>query len=332
MARHFQQNGMKLLLEDPRNVRDLLTLTGHEAIGDIEFDRVRPLPQTFVTRDYRHVEADVVLMAPVRGASGRRRRVWLYILIEHQSEPDRSMPLRILDYVVQIYRFQARRWDLRHRSRSGLRLQPVFPVVFHTGTRRWERIGGLVDRVEDGGRFRECIPVLDPLFLNLPAIPRERLETEGGFFGWVLELVQGRRERPRPFRRLLVRVTRALESMPDRERLRWLRFLSYIHALVYHERSTAELSELRSRLEASAATDVERQEVARMVKTHAEEVWDEVRLETFRETLIRLLRRRFDEVPEETVAIVQATADLDRLNGWLDLVVTAETLEEIGIG
>jgi len=332
MARHFQENGMKLLLEDPRNVRDLLALTGHETIPSIDFDRVRPLPQTFVTRDYRHVEADVVLMAPVRGPAARPRRVWLYILIEHQSQPDPTMPLRILDYVVQIYRFQARRWDDRHPSRSGLRLQPVLPVVFHTGSRRWEQVGRLVDRVEGGERFRECIPVLDPLFLNLPAIAPQRLETEGGFFGWVLALVQGRKKRPRRFRQLLVRVIRALEAMPERERMRWLTFLSYIHALVYHERSAAEQPELRLHLDASAATDVDRQEVVRMVKTYAEVVKEEVCREMARAILIRQLGRRFGEVPDELVAVIQTTTDLGRLNGWLDLMVTSETLEAIGIG
>jgi len=45
----------------------------------------------------------------------------------------------------------------------------------------------------------------------------------------------------------------------------------------------------------------------------------------------RQLRRRFGEVPELTREAIRATADLERLNGWLDLVVTAETLEEFGI-
>ena len=69
-----------------------------------------------------------------------------------------------------------------------------------------------------------------------------------------------------------------------------------------------------------------------MGRTIADELKDEGRLETARETLARLLRRRFGEVPEETVAVIFATADLERLNGWLDLVVTAETIEEVGIG
>ena len=55
-------------------------------------------------------------------------------------------------------------------------------------------------------------------------------------------------------------------------------------------------------------------------------------LENARTTLIRQLRVRFGDQPEETVAVIQTESDLERLSTWLDLVVTAESLENIGIG
>ena len=51
-----------------------------------------------------------------------------------------------------------------------------------------------------------------------------------------------------------------------------------------------------------------------------------------RETLIRQMRVRFGELPEETVAIIQAESDQERLDTWLDRFATAESLEEVGIG
>jgi len=55
------------------------------------------------------------------------------------------------------------------------------------------------------------------------------------------------------------------------------------------------------------------------------------RLETARGTLIRLLHRRFGNVPDETIQIIEATSDLDRLNTWLDRFATAETLDDVGV-
>ena len=142
-----------------------------------------------------------------------------------------------------------------------------------------------------------------------------------------------------PFEARLAGVIRFLERMPGVERLRWLDLLSYIHALVYHVRHADEHPGLWRAIEASVATGAHRQEVRDVGKTMADvlrdqgraEGWDKGRVQNARETLVRLLRRRFGEVPEGTIAVIESTADLEKLSGWLDLVVTAETLEDVGI-
>ena len=103
IIRLFHQNGLKLLFEDPHNVHDLLDLTGLEILDLIDFDRMTLDPTTYVQRDYRHVEADLVLRAPLRGFGGKRR-ITIYMLLERQSKPDPFMMLRVLDYVLQIYK------------------------------------------------------------------------------------------------------------------------------------------------------------------------------------------------------------------------------------
>jgi hypothetical protein len=337
IVRQFPQNGMKLLLEDPRNVRDLLAIAGVEVLDLIDFAHMTLVPTTFVQRDYRHVEADVVLRAPLRqpGKQRGRRRITIYILIEHQSEPDPVMAFRVLEYVVQMYRAQVREWDQHHRSFAGLRLQPVVPVVLYTGTHRWEALGRLVDLVEMGEQFVAVIPALDPHFLNLPALPANQLESEGGFFGWVLRLVQQRHARPAEFQDLLRRVVGHLEAMPAAERLRWLGLLSYVHALVYHERNPAEHGGLQEEIEASVRTDEHRQEVSAMGRTIADELRAQGRKEEAvrarRQVLLDQLRQRFGELPRETVAAVEATASVKQLGTWLRSFATAATLEEIGI-
>ena len=143
IVRQFPENGIKLLLEQPSNVHDLLTLTESALLPLIEFDRLQLVRTTFVARDFRHVEADVVLTAPLRLRSGANRRtvVWLYVLIEHQSEPDPLMPVRLLDYIVQIIKAQMRGWASQHPSFAGIRVQPILPMVLYTGTERWDTPG-----------------------------------------------------------------------------------------------------------------------------------------------------------------------------------------------
>ncbi len=103
IVRQFGENGLKLLLENPLNVVDLLRLSVPDIVPMIEPGQLTTVQTTFVGSDYRHVQSDVVLVAPLRRAKTKRvlRRLLIYILIEHQSRPDRLMPLRSLDYTVR---------------------------------------------------------------------------------------------------------------------------------------------------------------------------------------------------------------------------------------
>jgi putative YhgA-like transposase len=334
-VRNFQENGIQALLEHPGNVRDLLALTGEALVAEIDLDRMHLVRGTFINRDYRRRAADVVLVAPFR--EGRPdRRLMITILIEHQSEPDPLMPLRMVDYVTQIYRFQERRWKNRHGgSIAGFRLMPVLPVVFHTGTRPWKRLGTLPDLIRNGERFRRVTPVMECLFVNLPAVSNEVLEKGGGFFGWVLHVIRARQARPGAFSRLVDRVIGHILSMPPEEHARGEELLSYLYAFVYHEREECEKEPLLDRIEAAAWKPEHQRELNQMGKTIAEALRDEGRAEGhvsgLRTTLRRLLIRRFGEIPPDLVVIIEGTTDLEHLNGWLDQVVTAERLEDVGI-
>lgn len=61
---------MKLLLHRPGNVRDLLPIRRYRHVDLIDFDRLQLDPTTYVQRDYRHVETDLVLRGPLLRGRG----------------------------------------------------------------------------------------------------------------------------------------------------------------------------------------------------------------------------------------------------------------------
>jgi hypothetical protein len=260
-------------------------------------------------------------------------------LVEHQSTPERFFILRLADYLLQAYKMQKRAWERKHGSDAGLVLQPVLPIVLYTGERSWEKIETLADLILAGARFNDVIPAFKPRFLNLRNTSPETLVRDGGFFGQVLRLIRDRRAEPAAFRRTLEEVVTHLETMPDAERDRWVEFLSYIEALVYHARSDAEQPKLRDVVDRSIQTDPHRQEYTKMGRTIAEMYIDQGRaegeqqgvLKYARATLLRQLRKRFKKVPRKVEKHVADAANLRELNTWLDNVVDAATLEEVGI-
>jgi hypothetical protein len=148
-------------------------------------------------------------------------------------------------------------------------------------------------------------------------------------------LVQRREARPQEFRDLLHRVVDHLETMPAAERLRWLELLSYLEATVYHDREQAEHEGLRDLILASVRTDEHRREVQAMRRSMADvdrERWGkEGAVLALRKALLRQLRGRFGKVPKSVERAVNATDDLARFDTWLDRVLTAPTLDDVGI-
>ena len=324
---------MKLLLEDPRNVRDALAIAP-VGLPPIDFDRLAHVRTTFVARDFRHVEADVVMTAPlrirgrVRGGAQRRSLVWLYLLLEHQSEPDVLMPVHLLDYIVQIIKRQMRAWARKHGSFAGFRVQPVLPVVLYTGTVRWDSPGRLIDLVDLGELFRDVTPDIKPVYLNLPALEPERLVSAGGSFGRVLRLVQGRRCALPNFagcwrkQCMSLRVSRRRSGCGG-----WNCYRTFTCWCIMAHGGRA--AELRETIEQSVQADPYRQEIFAMERTIAEGMMEKGRqqgkqqeaVRVRQQTLLRQLRARFENIPEATVAVIESCRDVDqRIAGSIGLL------------
>ncbi len=339
MVRQFRENGLKVVLERAGNVRDLLALAGAPHLDRLDFARMKVERTTYVAADYRHLTSDLVVSIPLR-RRGRRGTLTLYVLIEHQSEPDALMVLRVLEYLVHIYKGQLRDWEQQHGSRAGFRLQPVLAVVLYTGTGAWESLGRLADLVEGGELFPEATPDFRPLFVSLPALAPAALESVGGAFGWVLELIQQRQARPEEFAELVVRVVNHLEDLPDAGRDRWLILLSYVAAIIYHDRAPAEREGLKDLVLSSVRTVDRRREVEAVIRTIADELREEGMeqglrqggIRTRQEMLLVLLRARFKKVPKAVERTVKATDNVGRLDSWIERFANATTLDEVGIG
>ena len=79
--------------------------------------------ETFVNKDYHAHAADVLYSVNIDG-----RQSYLYLLSEHQSKPDRLMPLRLWGYLCQI-------WQLSAKDKKQKKLPLIYPLVFYHGKR-----------------------------------------------------------------------------------------------------------------------------------------------------------------------------------------------------
>lgn len=90
----------------------------------IDWQTLRLMPTAFVRKELAQTQSDLLFSVQ---ASGRELR--LYLLLEHQSTPDPWMPLRLLEYMVEVLR--------EHRTKVGQPLPIVVPFVLNQGPEAW---------------------------------------------------------------------------------------------------------------------------------------------------------------------------------------------------
>jgi predicted transposase YdaD len=121
-----------------------------EVSQGLNWSTLKLVEGSFVDEDLRGSEAD--LLYEVEQVSGEAS-LWVYMLLEHQSTPDRWMRFRLLKYCCRI-------WDLSFREQPDQReLRAIVPLVFYQGERSWSYSSEFADLFAESVR-------------NWPGVPR----------------------------------------------------------------------------------------------------------------------------------------------------------------
>ena len=362
-VREFSDRTTLWLLEDPLNLRDLLRIYSPELTEHLDFSQAQRINRSFIPADLQKEECDLLFRVPYLLHSNKAAQaqageaetkdeadaepgppcVWIYLLLEHQSKPDNTMPLRLLSYMLEVWTLQQRGWKDQNTPLTQRRLTPVVPFVFYTGEDRWDAplsFGSMFD-VPPG--FERFIPGWETLFLNLHQTPPETLTSFLSAIGWALRGMQAQKAPYEEIERTLRDAMAGLEGLSEEQFGQWLRAAWYLVLLVNHRRPPGEGNPLTDILrdQAHQSKFFAREETAIMY-SYADSLIDqgiekgrtEGRTEgaqlSLRAILEQILVTKFGALPE-TVTQTIAAADLDTLNGWVLAAAVANTLAEVGI-
>jgi hypothetical protein len=141
-------------LQQPENLRDFLRYAVPDLGGGLVCERARLLDREFFQEEWRRREADLPFEIPYRTAEEQSALV--YVLIEHQSDTDPLMPLRMLYFIVGYWDRQWRTWEGLPPPRPRLELAPVLPIG------RPDAAGSLEQRalLNSGGAWLQFLAVM----------------------------------------------------------------------------------------------------------------------------------------------------------------------------
>lgn len=329
---NFSDRSSRWLFENKENVQGLIEIVASELVERLDFTQLTQLNRSFVSDTLREQESDILYSVPFHSETGTDELL-IYILIEHQSTVDVTMGFRVLFYMTQIWDAQRRDWESNNVPKSKWRLRPILPIVFYTGSQRWQiplSLTSLMDLPEALSRF---VPTYDTLFLSVKETEASDLTKTGHPLGWLLSVLQQEHADVEAIKRVLLSALSHLNSLDAEQTQQRERAILYLLLLVLHRRPAEEHASLISLIdEQTYGMEVESMAesiIEQSRKQGLEQGLEQGETRAKREAILKLLQVRFDVVPEDLTHKISAMQNRSLLDSLFEKVATAQTLDDV---
>jgi hypothetical protein len=336
--RDFPDRAIRRLLLDPYNLRDLIAGVAGDLAAALDFDRTEPLDREFLLEDWRRRESDLLFRVPFRAPEVAPPAL-VCVLVEHQSVPDPTMPLRMLLYAVLYWEREWKTWEEGHPRGQPLGLTPVLPVVFHTGREPWRTNRELAELFVGPSQLQPVAPHWPLLFWELAEHSTESLLGSAGAWLRSLAVVRAEEDDPQTFEAVFAEVLRHLESLGGNEEMRRKDLLWFVISWALRRRPPLEVPRLKAVTKASQSTVGHQAEVEAMTRAIGQnyEEWAQEHysaqgeLRTNKKVLRALLEKRFGTLPDVVLQRIESATDAERLQAGILQVLEISAPEELDL-
>ena len=339
----FPDRALRTALSNPKNLRDFLVLALPDLAPKLDLARAKRVEPTFTLEDWREREADLLFEIPYMGTADQPP-VLVCLMLEHQSMPNRYLPMRMLIYAALYWDQEWKEYEKSHPFGEGLSFSAVIPVVLHTGPILWNTARTVGELIKGPVELHAFAPIWPITYWDLAARTPESLLSEEGPFAQMLAVVRAEREDYDRFREVFVEAMRRLEAVADDDTMRWHELLRILMGWVVQRRPDEDQDPLFELAVESQRTQAHKREVemerATMKQTGIEAMEIKVRerltkemniqhLTKSRDLLLGLLTDRFGLLPASLVNSIEICDDLDRLHTVTRKAGTVDSLDQI---
>jgi predicted transposase/invertase (TIGR01784 family) len=306
----------KRLFSHPELVRDLLTGFVHEEwVKRLDLSSLEKVNGSYVAEELREREDDIVWR--VRWADGW---VYVYLLLEFQSNVDKNMAVRLLAYIALLYQ------DIID-SRQLLANGKLPPVVLYNGKPPWNAALQMSEMIETiPGGLEAYRPQLRYLVIDEGRVAESAMPTTRNLTAALFKLEQGRT--PEDLRRVVHSLVEWLKA-PDQGGLRrdfttWLKRVllpARIPGVEFPEAS--ELQEVENMLEETV-----KDWVREWKREGMQEGMEKGMQKGVVTVLKRQMLRRYGSLPQWAVTRLEQ-ADTRQLEEWSERIFDARTLDDL---
>lgn len=135
-------------------------------------DNLILVDKSYVLSDYEELESDIVYKANFNDTE-----VFFFMLLEFQSSVDYRMPIRLLLYMIEIWREVLKNTTKKDFKRKNFKLPAIVPIVLYNGANKWTVARRLKEVISNSEIFGESILDFKYEFLDINAYSKEELYT-----------------------------------------------------------------------------------------------------------------------------------------------------------
>jgi predicted transposase YdaD len=311
----------RLFFAHRRMIQDLLReIVGEGWVERIDFDSGERVEASFVSAKHENRESDVIWK--FRRQDGGEP-VYIYILLEFQSRPDPSMPVRFMGYESLFYQSLM----ASQPAAAGRKLPPVIPILVYNGQEPWNvatDLGSLIGDLDPSAEIYR--PQLRYRLVDEAAYPREDL---AALSSPVADLF--RIEKSRDWPEVRASVHRLRQSIPPGEAALRRAFETWLQKVIL-PRFGLSLDDVSAELTLEEMETMLAESIDRWNREIREEGRQEGRQEGQQEgearVVLRQLRLKLGPL-EPAIEDRVRSADADRLLEWSERILTAASLQEV---
>lgn len=317
----------RLVFTDPEHARALLRSALPAPVADaIDWPTLTRETPGHLGRRGRQTTCDLLFAVHTRG----RRKLLLYVALEHKSQSRRCDALQVLEQVVAILRTHRRRHP---RDRF---LPPVLPVVVHADHRRWcspRQVRELFDLAHLPAALHRFLPSLEFVLDDLHGQPAEHLRRRAlTIFGLcALSTLQYLPKAAADEQRFTAWITAWADVQEQAARLTAAApGQDLFDAVVDYVLATSPLPRrILHRALASQLSDATMKKFVSTLTQTRNEGKAEGKAEGRAELLLRLIARRFGRGAAAAHEERLRAASIDELDLWAERVLDAATIDAV---
>ncbi len=275
-------------------------------------------PGSFVDDEMQLAHTDLLYAVQTRAG----QQAFVYVVFEHQSSFDATMPFRLLRYVVRVWE----RWQRDHKGAKTLPI--VLPVLLHHGNGKWKAAPELASMLDGSPALLESVRPYLPHFRflldDLSAISPEALAARTlHALGRLVQLVlRSSRSRARLRRAtpLIVAIAASL-ARDERARAQLQKLYRYLYQAAPPGMPAAEIQ--------SIVLQIAGPEGAEDAMNAAEELIERGEAKGLRMAITSLFSARRLTLSDSARARIAACSDIATLTRWHERAATAAAEAEV---